>query len=162
MKYSSPHPTVLVVDDELFIRDLLRLFLARKGFRVLTAAGGHEAQRLCREHHVDLTLLDVCMPGMDGMQTLEALRQINPDLRCCFMSGNPEPHSVVDLMDLQAEFLPKPLDMSTLADTLKQIISQEGQTNEGKSFVRRNPMEKEVWEVSPRVEIVTPQPVPDR
>ena len=66
--------TVLVIDDDPAVRDLLQRFLAKEGFRVVTAAGGEEGLRLARELQPDAITLDVMMPGMDGWAVLAALK----------------------------------------------------------------------------------------
>lgn len=82
-------PAVLLVDDEPFIRDVVSRGLSRHGFRVLTAAGGLEAVELYRRQHdaIDLVLLDLVMPGLDGRATLAALEEVDPGVRCCILSG---------------------------------------------------------------------------
>jgi signal transduction histidine kinase/DNA-binding response OmpR family regulator len=65
--------TVLVIDDEPPVRDLMRRFLGKEGFRVLTAAGGEDGLRIAREQRPDAITLDVMMPGMDGWMVLSAL-----------------------------------------------------------------------------------------
>ena len=66
--------TVLVIDDDAAVRDLLQRLLAREGFRVLPAAGGEEGLRLARARAPDAITLDVLMPGMDGWAVLAALK----------------------------------------------------------------------------------------
>jgi GAF domain-containing protein/CheY-like chemotaxis protein/anti-sigma regulatory factor (Ser/Thr protein kinase) len=66
--------TVLVIDDEAAIRDLMQRFLAKEGFRVVAAAGGEEGLRLARELRPEAITLDVMMPGMDGWAVLSALK----------------------------------------------------------------------------------------
>jgi len=66
--------TVLVIDDEATIRDLMQRFLAKEGFRVVAAAGGEEGLRLARELRPEAITLDVMMPGMDGWAVLSALK----------------------------------------------------------------------------------------
>jgi CheY-like chemotaxis protein len=66
--------TVLVIDDEPAVRDLMQRFLTREGFRVVTAAGGEEGLRQARERRPDAITLDVMMPGMDGWAVLSALK----------------------------------------------------------------------------------------
>jgi len=72
--------TVLVIDDEAPVRDLMHRFLGKEGFRVLTAANGEEGLRIAREQQPDAVTLDVMMPGMDGWTVLSAL-MADPDLR---------------------------------------------------------------------------------
>jgi signal transduction histidine kinase/DNA-binding response OmpR family regulator len=71
--------TVLVIDDEAAVRDLMQRFLTREGFRVVTASGGEEGMRLARELRPDAITLDVMMPGMDGWAVLSALKA-DPDV----------------------------------------------------------------------------------
>jgi CheY-like chemotaxis protein len=66
--------TVLVVDDEPAVRDLMQRFLGREGFRVVGAAGGEEGLRLARQIRPDVITLDVLMPGLDGWAVLSALK----------------------------------------------------------------------------------------
>ena len=71
---------MLVIDDDAAVRDLMQRFLAKEGFRVVTAAGGEEGLRLARELRPDAITLDVMMPGMDGWAVLSALKA-DPDRR---------------------------------------------------------------------------------
>jgi adenylate cyclase len=70
---------ILVIDDEQTVRDLMRRFLAREGFDVVTANGGQEGLTLARRLHPALITLDVLMPGMDGWSVLQALKA-DPEL----------------------------------------------------------------------------------
>jgi CheY-like chemotaxis protein len=85
----APSPALLIADDSPAVRGFLRAALRPWGFTVLEAADGHEALDLYRRHRaaVRLVLLDVRMPGLDGPQTLAALRRLDPGVRCCFLSG---------------------------------------------------------------------------
>ncbi|MGH8058212.1 MAG: response regulator, partial [Candidatus Entotheonellia bacterium] len=66
--------TLLVIDDDPTVRDLLQRFLGKEDFRVVTASGGEEGLRLARELHPDALTLDLLMPGMDGWAVLSALK----------------------------------------------------------------------------------------
>jgi DNA-binding NarL/FixJ family response regulator len=81
---------VLVADDQDYIRYTLDRTLRGAGFLVWVAAGGREALDLYRAHPgaIDVVVLDVRMPGMDGPQTLAALREVAPRVRCCFLNGD--------------------------------------------------------------------------
>jgi DNA-binding response OmpR family regulator len=80
---------VLVVDDEVVVRDLLERFLVLEGYRVMTAPDGLEAMRVFQSHpgRFDAVILDVLMPRMDGRDTFDALRRMDPMLPVLIMSG---------------------------------------------------------------------------
>jgi DNA-binding response OmpR family regulator len=122
---SPTRPGVLVVDDDPQVRQFLGLALPRFGFTVWLAPGGEEAVALFREHRQDilLALLDVCMPGLDGPGTLKALRELEPSLLCCFMTGEPGGHTASGLLALGAErvFL-KPFALAELAGSLRGLL----------------------------------------
>ena len=114
---------ILVVDDEVAIRSLLNECLCRSGFSVWVAANGDEALATFRGHHdeIAVVLLDVRMPGMDGPQTLVALRRFDPELRCCFMTGNAGTYSIEDLMAMGATHVfNKPFSLGDLLRILRQ------------------------------------------
>ena len=74
----SSEPLVLVADDEARITKLVALALGEEGFRVVTAAGGHEALRLAEEYRPDVVILDIVMPDLDGIEVMRALRERRP------------------------------------------------------------------------------------
>src|SRR4051812_24357350 len=98
---------ILVVDDEEGVRGVLDEAMRRRGFAVWLAAQGQEALDLYRQHGqaIDVVLLDVRMPGLDGPHTLAALQEINPRIRCCFMSGDLGSYAEWQLYNLGAAAL---------------------------------------------------------
>lgn len=96
--------TILVVDDEPFLRALLSYTLSQEGYTVLLAADGRAAIETFqkRSESIDLVLLDIRMRGMDGPQTLRALQQVDPAVACCFLSEKLRDHEVAELMALGA------------------------------------------------------------
>jgi CheY-like chemotaxis protein len=119
----------LVVDDEHAVRSLLELVLRRSGLTVRSAASGHEAVELFRERHQSLhvVLLAVQMPGMDGLTTLAILQEIDPNIECCFMSGDTGKCAPEELLGLGAAHLfRKPLtDWGFLEETLLEMAQKE-------------------------------------
>src|SRR4029077_4657954 len=111
-------PTVLVIDDEAAVRDLMQRFLTREGFRVVTAAAGEEGLRRARELRPDAITLDVMMPGMDGWAVLSALKAdaAVADIPVIMLT-------IVDDRNLgmtlgAAEYLVKPIDWARLISLL--------------------------------------------
>jgi len=120
---------ILVGDDEWAVRGVLGVGLRGKGFNVWLAANGPEALDLYRRHHetIDVVLLDVRMPGRDGAQTLAALQEVNPRVRCCFMSGDLGPYTDRGLRDLGASaVLQKPFRINEVAQMLWEL-AREGE-----------------------------------
>ncbi|MBL8798585.1 MAG: response regulator [Planctomycetia bacterium] len=118
-------PSILVVDDNDVVRSLLRVVLQQEGFVVWTAAGGLEAIDLFRSRNlsIDLVLLDVQMPGMDGLQTLAALRLLDPQVHCCLMSSLLRDQVSEDCGEWDGIlFLPKPFDLKSLGQTLRRRL----------------------------------------
>jgi signal transduction histidine kinase/CheY-like chemotaxis protein len=112
--------TVLVIDDEAAVRDLMQRFLAKEGFRVVTASGGEEGLRRARELRPDAITLDVMMPGMDGWAVLSALKA-DP-----VIAGIPVIMlTIVDDKNLgyalgASDYLTKPIDRERLGTVLRQ------------------------------------------
>jgi DNA-binding NtrC family response regulator len=125
MPTTAHPPTVLVVDDEPALLNLLGQVLEQHGIAVKLATSGDEAVELYARHRdeIDLVLLDARMPDIDGPQTLQALRRLRPGLRCCFMSGQSATCSANDLLALGAlAFFPKPFKMAELARALREVL----------------------------------------
>jgi CheY-like chemotaxis protein len=117
-------PGVLVADDEHIVRSILQLGLGRAGFEVWVAPNGRAAIDLYREHreNIAVVLLDVRMPGLDGPQTLDALRRLNPDVLACFMSGNTGVYDPEELLERgAASVIDKPFHLDQLVDILRLL-----------------------------------------
>jgi CheY-like chemotaxis protein len=124
---SKPHtPGVLVVDDDLTVRMMLDMGLRRNGFTVWQAADGQEGLDVYARHShaIDVVVLDVRMPGLDGPQTLAGLHNLNPQIACCFISGEIGKYTPEDLLALGAShFLKKPFSLAEIPDVLHQLLS---------------------------------------
>ena len=106
---------VLIVDDEKSIRDSLSGILLDEGFTPLTAESGEAALAVLREEKPDLVLLDIWMPGMDGLETLTKIREIYPDQIVVMMSGHGTIETAVRATKLGAyDFIEKPLSLEKL------------------------------------------------
>ena len=115
----------LVIDDEEEIRQATELFLQDIGFSVLTAGDGYEALTLFEKHATELqcVLLDMTMPGLNGEQILEAIRQEAPHLPVILSSGYTEEHVFNRLPEQSANgFIQKPYPLETLLETVKGVL----------------------------------------
>ena len=113
---------VLVVDDELEVRQVLREFLSSRGYDVSTASGGAEAVALVETIKPDLVLLDVAMPDMDGVETLKRIVAIEPALAVIMVTANADIGVTSKLLALGAvDYVPKPFDL----DYLDQAVSTQ-------------------------------------
>src|ERR1700752_3758100 len=107
--------TLLVVDDELLNRDVLQRRLERVGYRVLANDSGPSALAIASAQHVDLVLLDVMMPGMDGIETLRRLRQSRAisELPVIMVTAKDGADEVVQALDAGAnDYVTKPVDLA--------------------------------------------------
>jgi CheY-like chemotaxis protein len=120
-------PAVLVVDDEPAVRGVLAALLRERGLTPLLAGGGVEAAELygARRDEIGAVLLDVRMPAPDGPQTLALLRQIDPGVRVCFMTGDPGLYTEAALLAMGASrVFAKPfIDLDGLADALRALAA---------------------------------------
>ncbi|MFN7085797.1 MAG: response regulator transcription factor [Burkholderiales bacterium] len=85
---SGRKPRILIVDDDSMIRSFLRLMLREDGYEVVGEAGsGENLVNLCRATRAELVLLDINLPGIDGLQALETLRNAHPEMRVIMISA---------------------------------------------------------------------------
>jgi two-component system, cell cycle sensor histidine kinase and response regulator CckA len=115
------HETILVVDDEPSIRELLGTILGRVGYRVLVAANACEAASIFEGHlmQIDLVITDVWMPGVDGPRLVEQLLSIQPGLKCILMSANDRPD-----LERDVPFLSKPFSISQLLSGVIETLEE--------------------------------------
>ena len=111
--------TVLVVDDDAGIADLLADLLAEEGYAVLTAADGDEALAEVEREPVDLVLTDVMLPGVDGVTLSERLRQRGDQTPVVLMSA------VFDDVDIPGvRFVPKPFDLDYMVGVVDSVLAE--------------------------------------
>jgi DNA-binding response OmpR family regulator len=120
----APRRTILVADDEAPILDMMELALSAEGYRVLTARDGRQAVAVLDREKVDLALMDLRMPFMDGMDTARTLMTLHPGLPIVLMTGYLEPR-VKNFVETEAGgFLQKPFTMAALRDTVRSVLSR--------------------------------------
>ena len=114
---------VLVVDDEKGIREALKQVLEYETIEVQTCASGGEALRIYPDCRPDLVFLDVKMQGMDGIETLRKLRELDPRAQVVMISGHGTIQTAVEATQLGAyDFLEKPLDTDRILLTLRNAL----------------------------------------
>ena len=121
---SDTPATVLVVDDEKLIRWSIGSRLERKGYKVLTSETGEDALLKVASDRPDLMLLDVRLPGIDGVTTLGRALAIHPEIIVVMMSAHSTVDTAVDAMKLGAtDFLVKPFPLEHLDATVERVLA---------------------------------------
>jgi two-component system nitrogen regulation response regulator NtrX len=118
--------TVLIVDDDLAIREVVTQILRYEGYDVLDAGTGAEGLALAEKHHPDAIMLDVKMPGMDGFEVLQRLRAASIGAPVIVISGHGNIETAVAAVRQGAyDFMEKPLDRSRLLVTLTNCLAHQ-------------------------------------
>ncbi|MCJ7578664.1 MAG: response regulator [candidate division Zixibacteria bacterium] len=118
--------TILVVDDETQISDLLRDFLTQEGYQVFTAANGVEAISLGKQNRLDLALLDLKMPGMDGIEVFQKLREVKKDIGVIILTGYGTLKTAKQAMRLGAhDYLTKPFDLGLVKSVIREALERK-------------------------------------
>jgi two-component system response regulator (stage 0 sporulation protein F) len=121
--------SLLIVDDEEGIRRVLREFFKRKGFDVFEAASGEEAVQLIRSKNVPVVLLDMRMPGMDGLEALKKILEINPKLGVVMATAEQDDEKIKRALELGAySYVLKPFDFAYLELVVMSRLTM-GQSN---------------------------------
>ena len=116
---------LLLVEDEDMVRSIAERALTRAGYTVRSASGGEEAlAMLAEDDAVDLVVSDVAMPGLDGPQTVRAIRERLPAVPVLFMSGYAEEQARRRIDVEGADFLPKPFSVMQLTDAVAQLLAR--------------------------------------
>ena len=116
---------VLIVDDEESIRSSLERLLSYEKYKTFAAADGAAALDIAASERVDVVLLDIKMPGMDGLEVLGKLKELHPHLPVIIISGHGTISTAVDATKLGAfDFLEKPIDMERLLLTIRNGVNQ--------------------------------------
>lgn len=117
---------ILVVDDDPELHDLITFALRRHGYDVISAHDAFEGLRLLGETQIDLAMLDIMMPNMDGLEMLSTLRPEHPHLRVIMMTAISTPEAAVSALRNQAcDFLAKPFDIGDLISAVDTALSMQ-------------------------------------
>jgi len=123
--------TVLLVDDEEDFVEVLAERLEARGLTVDTAGNGELALEKAGKRPFDAIVLDMAMPGMNGIETLQGLLEINPDLQVILLTGRATLGQAVEAMKLGAlDFLEKPVDIETLVVKIAEAATKRSSLEE--------------------------------
>jgi DNA-binding NtrC family response regulator len=120
-------PTVLVVDDEEDLRDIMRRMLERRGFHTIVAADPQQAIGICRDYpgEIDVLVTDLGLPGVSGRELSQAATELRPGMRVVYISGLPKEMAVADgLIEPDALLVKKPFSTELLIEALRSVLAE--------------------------------------
>lgn len=119
------HPSLLITDDDVSFRETLRVVFEPRGFRTLEAGDGEEALEIVRTEPIDLLLLDVHMPRLSGLETLERLRRRKLELPCILMSAAADDREIRRALRWRGvTFMPKPVTRVNLLEAVQSALER--------------------------------------
>ncbi len=140
---TTPEATLLVVDDEPSIRELLSASLRFAGFQVLAAADGREAlAHQAGGTYIDLAVLDVMMPGMDGFELLRRLRESNPDLPAIFLTAKDDVQDKIKGLSVGGDdYVTKPFSLEEVVARIRAVLRRTQPSVEDHAILRYKDLE---------------------
>ncbi len=135
-------PTILIVDDEPSILQSLSGLLEDEGYEVITASNGYEALKLIESEMPDLVLLDIWMPGIDGIETLKEIKKDSPSVQVVIITGHGTIETAVKATKLGAfDLIEKPLSIDKVIVTINNALNFRRLEEENK-YLRKKTIEK--------------------
>ncbi|OGC83838.1 MAG: hypothetical protein A2W07_08495 [candidate division Zixibacteria bacterium RBG_16_43_9] len=133
---------ILVVDDEESQREMLGGFLQKEGFSVSLADSGETALKLCQDEFFEVALIDLKMPGMDGIELLSNLKEINPEIQVIVITAHGSIETAVEAMRRGAfHYVNKPVDLEELKINVKKALENQKVLSENR-FLKEQLEEK--------------------
>lgn len=138
---------ILVIDDEKPTLSMFQLFLKVYGFTVYTAENGEQGLKIFQKEHPSIVITDIKMPGMDGLEVLKRIKEINPATEVIIITGHGDVDLTIEAMHLSAtDFINKPIQKKALDAALKRA-------EERLSLVESN--EEEIyWTLNDKIAVV--------
>ncbi len=128
---TQERPTVLVVDDEEDLRDIMRRMLERRGFATLVAGDREQAIAVCQDHPgvIDVLVTDLNLPGDSGGELARTVSELRPEMGVVYISGLPKDIAVTKgLIGPDALLVKKPFTSDLLLEALRSILDQRAPT----------------------------------
>ena len=122
---------IMLVDDEERFLSTTQKLLSRKGYEVLTATSGAEALEKLKSHNIHVVILDVKMPGMDGITTLNEMKRLYPLIEVIMLTGHATVESAIDgLKSGATDYLMKPTDIDDLIERAEEAFEKRQKLEE--------------------------------
>jgi len=119
--------TILIIEDDVVLRQALQSFFVKKGYTILIAPEGRTGLAVCNKTHIDIVITDIVMPEMEGLEIIITIRKKNPGIKIIAMSGGGQigPEDYLEMAKkLGADrVLTKPIDFKTIYDTVENLMS---------------------------------------
>ncbi len=129
----SPDIKVLLIDDEQTLLDYLSKRLLKEGFTVKATFSGEEALDVAADNFFDVAVVDLKMPGIDGVETQKRLREIQPLIQCIVLTGHGSIDTALESGQQDAyKYLLKPIDYENLVETIKEAHQKKEEIQSGK------------------------------
>jgi two-component system, sensor histidine kinase and response regulator len=146
-------PKILVIDDEMGIREGCKRALSPQGYTVLTAADGDEGLKIVHSDEIDLALIDIMMPGISGIDLITRIHEFNPEIICIIITGYATVELAVTAIKRGAyDFLTKPFTMDDLLLIVNRGIERRQLTLETKRLQKIEEEAKQLSEEKARLE----------
>src|SRR5246500_1655527 len=139
---TSRNGTILVVDDEEIMREILETLLTREGYEVKLAASGNEGLEMARALPFDAAIVDIMMPGLDGIATLDELKRIDEDLAVMIITAYASVESAISAMKAGAfDYITKPFKNDEVIVVVRNAMERRRLVNENRNL-RQNIQER--------------------
>src|SRR6476659_6295067 len=132
---STRNGTILVIDDEEIMREILETLLTREGYEVRLAASGVEGLELARAVPFDAAIVDIMMPGLDGIATLDELKRIDEDLAVIIITAYASVESAIAAMKAGAfDYITKPFKNDEVLVVIRNAMERRRLVNENRAL----------------------------
>src|SRR5919198_5978383 len=129
------HGSILIIDDEEIMREILETLLSREGYSVRVAAGGAEGVELAKSIPFDAAIVDVMMPGMDGMAVLEELKKLDDDLPVIMITAFASVENAIAAMKRGAlDYITKPFKNDEVLVVIRNAVERSRLVNENRAL----------------------------
>ncbi len=115
---------ILIIDDEHSIRETLEMFLREKGYEVVTSKDGEEGLRLIQRERPDIVILDIRLPGMDGLEVLRRIKEKEEGIHVIMITAYHDTETTKHAMNLGAyEYIHKPIDADEFDIAIEKVVN---------------------------------------